>query len=177
MCWHVRERVSYGKSIKVAPQISNLSFISKDRFFYFAGRLPPEMIPGRFLIRVQAGKPKSPGTDEDRRKTAKKGMRNHDREHCSSEAHHRHRPEERRPVRSGPHLGCRAHRGGRRVEAHRFEFSQFRRHEAELHDRHVLPRYHSHAAEDLPIGCHRPARRRGEPNPHVERDAAGEHCV
>ena len=33
------------------------------------------MIPGRFLIRVQAGKPKSPGTDEDRRKTAKKGMR------------------------------------------------------------------------------------------------------
>ena len=33
------------------------------------------MIPRRFLIRVQAGKPKSPGTDEDGRKTAKKGMR------------------------------------------------------------------------------------------------------
>ena len=68
MCWHVRERVSPWEINKGGTADFESVLYLKGQIFYFAGRLPPEMIPGRFLIRVQAGKPKSPGTDEDRRK-------------------------------------------------------------------------------------------------------------
>lgn len=37
MCWHVRKRVLFAEPIKVAPQVQDLSFITKGQVFFVCG--------------------------------------------------------------------------------------------------------------------------------------------
>ena len=78
------------------------------------------------------------------------------------------------PLGTRPHPHRRFAGGGCRTQAHGIVVSELWRHEAQLHDCHVLPRDHPRASQGGTSGDHRSSDRPHQPDSDAQRHAVGQ---